>query len=185
MHKRRKGGDSPFGQSDRLANALTYTVPPSRCSFTCRRHVVTSHLITTGPSVYGNDALSPRDKYRLARSPKSLAKFHFRYSIPIRRATIAQGLVIVIPRYISLRCVERKKQLIIAVAINFLNSLLRILESRLTLVTHSTLFNCDCRTDSQDRHVEKGPINRSLLYSALYLGWHWHLCIRIDGSIRG
>lgn len=53
MHERPKGGDSPFGQSDRLANALTYG---SRCSFTCRRHVVTSHLITTGPGVCGEAA---------------------------------------------------------------------------------------------------------------------------------
>lgn len=143
MHKRRKGGDSPFGQSDRLANALTYTVPPSRCSFTCRRHVVTSHLITTGPNVYGNDALSPRDKYRLARSPKSLAKFHLGNLIPIRQATIAQALVLSRDIYFSV-VPNVKKQLIIALAINFLNSLLRILESRPTLVTHSTLFNCDC-----------------------------------------
>lgn len=57
----RKGGDSPFGQSDRLANALTYG---SRCSFTCRRHVVTSHLITTGPGVCGQAALSSNDGYR-------------------------------------------------------------------------------------------------------------------------
>jgi len=101
----------PIGSTSECAH-LRYR----RCSFTCRRHVVTSHLITTGPGVYVVTTHCRLATSIVSRDHERHRKFAKFYSGNLIPRYIKPRLCTYVLRYISLNI---KKQLIIAAAVNF------------------------------------------------------------------